>query len=46
MRAAAANLDFEEAATLRDQIAAAKGRDLGLRARAPGLAVQPAWSSG
>jgi excinuclease UvrABC nuclease subunit len=30
MREAAANLDFEAAAALRDQIAAAKGRDLGL----------------
>ena len=30
MRDAAANLDFESAAALRDQIAAAKGRDLGL----------------
>jgi excinuclease ABC subunit B len=30
MREAAANLDFETAAALRDQIAAAKGRDLGL----------------
>ena len=37
MRAAAANLDFEAAAALRDQIAAAKGRDLGLPpAGAPG----------
>ena len=30
MREAAANLDFESAAALRDQIAAVKGRDLGL----------------
>ena len=36
MREAAANLDFETAASLRDQIAAAKAGDLGLRPGAPG----------
>ena len=36
MREAAANLDFETAASLRDQIAVAKAGDLGLRPGAPG----------
>jgi excinuclease ABC subunit B len=31
MREAAANLDFEAAADLRNRIAAVRGRDLGLR---------------
>ena len=36
MRQAAANLDFERAATLRDKIKTLKGRELGLAGRAGG----------
>ena len=47
MREAAANLDFETAAALRDEIAAAKARDLGLpragRARDRVLTVVIEW---